>query len=98
MNVITHPPYPCCPDQQKAARIVWKRGFPARAAVSVAGEACGAELLGLPRQGEDLADPELEAERRHVIARLQAIGDVAGEMGEAGLLLFAMALLGRVAV
>ena len=53
------------------------------------------DVLG---EGEDVSQPELQAPGHGIVAGLDAIGDVGGEMREAGLMCSRMTLLGCVAV
>ena len=65
---------------------------------ALAGQGRGGQRSDLLRQGKDPVQPQREAGGQDIRARLIGIGDVAGKMGQAGLVGIGMALLCAVAV
>ena len=65
---------------------------------ALAGEGRGGEGCDILRQGEGPVQPQLEAGWQDIRAGLIGIGNVPGEMGQAGLVGVGMALLRAVAV
>ena len=60
---------------------------------ALAGDGRGGEGFDTVGQGEGPVQPELEPRGQDILARLVGIGDVAGEMGQAGLVRVGMPLL-----